>query len=235
MEEVLKNILIALGFGGVGVLLGFFGVWFFNRMPAKWLCDYGKEPEGELADPYSQRIKSYPWKYVIVGFFAICGIYLGLNDWSWAFGALMALWALLLMAIADYKYMIIPDQLVFVLLLSAIGFMPHYYSWKEPLFGGLIAFAVLAMMALLGKIIYKKYVIGGGDIKVYTAIGIIAGWRGFLAIFIIATIISALNFAILLAKGKIKKGDERPLVPYIFGATTIYLLFLETFAYDIWI
>lgn len=233
MSEVLKTVIIAIAFGGMGALLGYFGVWFFNKMPAAWLTDYGQEPREELKDPYVQRIKTYPWKFVIVSFFVICGLYLGLRDWSWALGAMMALWALLFMAVADYKYMIVPDQFVLVLMVSAIGFMPSYTSWRMPLVGGLVAFGIMALMALLGKLIYKKFVIGGGDIKVFMAIGIITGWRGFAAIFILSTLISATNFAMLLAMKRIKKGDERPMIPYVFGATAIYLLFIEQYIYEI--
>lgn len=235
MSEVLKQIIIALVFGGVGAFLGFFGIWFFNRMPARWLCDYGQEPTEEMDSARHQRIKTYPWKFVMVAFFVICGIYLGLHDWSFALGAMMALWALLLMAVADYKYMIVPDQLVVVLLVSALGFMPNYISWREPFFGGLVAFGTIASIALLGKLIYKKIVIGGGDIKVFSAIGVLTGWRGFLFIFMFATLLSALNFAILLAKKKIKRGDQRPMIPYVFGAVTIYLLFVQQYIYEIWI
>lgn len=206
----------------VGGLLGYFGIWFFNKMPIQWLTDYGQQPIKEEG----QRIKSYPYKYVMVSFMVICAIKLSLGDIYVALGGLMAIWSLMLMAVADKKYMIIPDQLVLVLLLSAIGFIPRFVSYKVPLFGGLIAFGVMGLMALLGKLIYKKIVIGGGDIKVYTAIGIIFGARGFLAIFIMATLLSALHFAVLLIKKKIKKDEERPLVPYIFLAVTIYLVLL---------
>ena len=34
-----------------GILLGNGAVYFFNKMPGKWLCDYGHEPYEELMHP----------------------------------------------------------------------------------------------------------------------------------------------------------------------------------------
>ncbi|MCQ2551561.1 MAG: A24 family peptidase [Clostridia bacterium] len=206
----------------IGGFLGYFGIWFFNRMPQKWLLDYGQEPFEEEG----QRIKSYPFKYLMVAFMAICAVKLSLGDIYIALGSLMAIWALMLIAIADKKYQIIPDQLVIVLMMSAISFVHRYVSYKVPLFGGLIAFGVMVLIALLGKLIYRRYVIGGGDIKVYTALGIIFGARGFLAIFIMATLLSAVHFGYLLIRKKAKKDEERPLAIYIFLAALIYLVIL---------
>lgn len=206
----------------MGAFLGYFAIWFFNKMPATWLADYGEEPPSQEG----QRIKTYPWKYVIVSFMVISAVKLSFGDVYIAAGSLIAIWALLLMAIADYKYMIIPDQLVVVLMLSALGFVSHYFSFKEPLFGGLIALGAIALMALIGKIVFRRWVIGGGDIKVYTALGIVFGWKGFCIIFILTTLLSALHFAALLINKKVKRDEERPLVPYIFVASCLYLLIL---------
>ncbi|MDR0425496.1 MAG: hypothetical protein LBH39_08635, partial [Clostridiales Family XIII bacterium] len=43
---------------GLGVLAGYGAVYVFNRIPAKWLCDYGEEPEDRHMPP---RIGKYPW------------------------------------------------------------------------------------------------------------------------------------------------------------------------------
>ena len=113
--EVIRAVIICSAAVGLGVLLGNSAVWFFNRIPGKWLTDYDEEPSEELLHPTQQRIRSTPWKYVFTGFFICCGIYLGLKDPGYAFPALAALWLLLEMSIADQKYMIVPDQLVLLL------------------------------------------------------------------------------------------------------------------------
>ena len=110
MEKQLIVTLIICGVAIVlGILLGNGAVYFFNRIPGKWLCDYGQEPSEELLHPTCQRIKSTPWKYVFTGAFIVIGIKLGLEDLLFAIPALAAIWLLLEMSIADIKYMIVPD------------------------------------------------------------------------------------------------------------------------------
>ena len=79
MEKQLIVTLIICGAAiGAGVILGNGAVYFFNRMPGKWLCDYDEEPSQELLHPTCQRVKSTPWKYVFTGFFVVIGIMVGL-------------------------------------------------------------------------------------------------------------------------------------------------------------
>ena len=40
----------------IGILAGNGAVYFFNKIPGKWLCDYGQEPDEELLHPTSQRL-----------------------------------------------------------------------------------------------------------------------------------------------------------------------------------
>ena len=63
-----------------GILLGNSAVYVFNRIPGKWLTDYGEEPSEELLRPTAQRIKSVPWKYAFTGIFTAVGIYMGVLD-----------------------------------------------------------------------------------------------------------------------------------------------------------
>ncbi len=72
-------------------------------MPAAWLCDYGEKPSEELLDPYTQRVKSYPWKFIFTMLFVVLGIKMVMDDWQFAIAGICALWLLLEMAIADQK------------------------------------------------------------------------------------------------------------------------------------
>ena len=75
MEREITVIFITCGVAILmGILAGSGAVYFFNRMPGAWLCDYGEEPSEELLHPTCQRIKSTPWKYVFTGCFIIIGI-----------------------------------------------------------------------------------------------------------------------------------------------------------------
>ena len=226
MSEIVVLILKCVGMGIVGFLAGMLGVRFFNKMPAKWLTDYGKEPSEELKDPSVQRIKTYPWKFVIGGFFTVAAVKLTLQGLQFAVPALVLLWALFFMAAADKKYMIVPDQLILIMLAAAFGFIPVINNLKSQLIGAGVALVILLFVGLLGKLIYKRDSLGGADIKIYTTLGLALGLKGFAVIFIMTTFISAGHFAVQLIRKKAKRGDIRPLVPYLFIATAIYLLIL---------
>ena len=231
--EVIRAVIICSAAVGLGVLLGNSAVWFFNRIPGKWLTDYDEEPSEELLHPTQQRIKSTPWKYVFTGFFICCGIYLGLKEPGYAFPALAALWLLLEMSIADQKYMIVPDQLVLLLGVTSLGFITRHPGGPlDAVWGALLGFGVLAAMALLAKLLYKKPAIGGADVKLFGVLGLVTGMDGILVIFVISTFLSAGHFIWLMLRQKAKLTDERAMVPYIAAAAGFYLVFLHDLLYN---
>lgn len=229
MTETLIIVIKCLAAILAGVFAGNGAVYFFNKMPAQWFCDYGERPTEEMLDPYTQRVKSYPWKYVFTMLFVVIGIKLVMDDWQFAIGAFCAIWLLLEMAVADIKYRIVPDQLVILLAVSALGFIPYHSSWKECLFGGLAGFGIMGFTALLGKFAYKREAVGEGDIKLFTSLGLIAGFSGVLVIFALTALISGAHLVWLLVRRKISKYDTVPMVPYIAISAAVYFIFLWGF------
>ena len=219
---------------GAGILLGNGAVYFFNKMPGKWLCDYGQEPDEELMHPTHQRVKSTPWKYVFSGLFIAAGIKMGLENPLYALPALAALWLLLEMSIADIKYMIVPDQLIMLLVITGLGFIPHHaFGVMDCLVGAAIGFGIMVLIAVIGRLGYKKAAVGGAAIKLFGALGLCLGTDGIIAVFILSTFLSAGHFLWLLIRRKIRLSGERPMVPYIAAAATIYLVILHEMSYNI--
>jgi len=222
----------------LGVILGSSAVYVFNRIPAAWLTDYGEEPSEELKDTSTQRVKSVPWKYVFTGLFIALGIYLGVRDLSIALPVVIAIWLLLLMSMADIKYMIVPDQLIMLLVLTGLGFLPqkialyHRHAIYDSLMGAAAGLILMLIIALFSRAIYKKWVLGGADIKLFTAIGFLTGLYGVLIIFVLSTVLSGLHFAYLLIRQKILLRETRPMVPYIALAFGIYFLFIRNLITD---
>lgn len=208
-----------------GVLMGNGAVYLFNHMPAEWFCDYGEEPSEELKDPYTQRIKSYPWKYGFSMFFVMIGLYLVREDWTYALASCVSIWFLLEMSISDIKYRIVPDQLIILLAVSSIGFL-GYHNWKDMLYGVAAGIVLMGLTAAFGKALYRRESIGGGDIKLFGAVGLLLGIKGAAAVFILSSLLSGAHLIYLLAAGKMKKEDTIPMVPYISAAAAIYLIFL---------
>jgi len=226
MTNLLLTVIKCLAAILTGIFAGNGAVYIFNHLPAQWLCDYGQKPADELTSPYTQRIKSYPWKYVFTMLFIVIGVKLVIDDWQFAAAAVCSIWLLLEMAIADAKYRIVPDQLVLLLAVSALGYIPFHDSWKSCLHGALIGFGIMFLIAGLGKLMYKRDTLGGGDIKLFASLGLVLGGTGIVIVLILTTLISSAHICVLLAQKKITRKDIVPMVPYIFIAVTVYMVFL---------
>lgn len=226
MTAVLITLIKLLAAILAAIIAGNGAVYLFNHMPAQWFCDYGEKATETMSDPYTQRIKSYPWKYIFTMLFVILNIKMVIDDWQFAISGLCVIWLLLEMAIGDIKYRIIPDQLILLLTVCAVGFIPYLGGWKSCLIGAAIGFGVMGATALLGKIAYKRDTLGGGDIKLFTSLGMIMGPAGIICTIALSTLISAGHLVYLLSTKKIKRTDTIPMVPYIAAAATIYLVFL---------
>lgn len=234
--EYAKAIIICVAAIIFGIVLGNSIVWFFNKIPGRWLCDYGKEPDEELLHPTRQRINSSPWKYWFSCLYVMAAIKLGFEDPAYGLIALMACWLLTEMAIADIKYMIVPDQLIILLMVAAIGFVPHHEEGPfEGIWGGLTGFSIMLIIGLLGRLIYRRDSLGGGDIKLFGALGLCMGVRGILCVFVLSVFLSVGHIAYLAARKRVKPGQERPLVPYIAISAAISLVILHEIGYNIMI
>lgn len=211
----------------LGSISGFAIVYVFNKMPAKWLCDYGQTPSEELSNPYTQRLKGYPWRWIYAAGFSCLILKLSLIDIQLALAGLFACWALLIIAIADLKYMIIPDQFVIMLALSALGFIPFHDSYWQPILGAAIGGGVMMITALLGRLSFKREVMGFGDVKLFASLGLALGVKATIIVLAGASICSGVAALLGLASGKLKKDEERPLGPYICGWGMAYIFLLN--------
>ena len=236
MEEYIVVLVTCAAAVAAGVLMGNGAVYFFNRIPGTWLVDYGETPDEEMLHPTRQRLNSVPWKYVFSGLFVVCAIHLGLQNPLYGVAALASLWLLLLMAIADIKYRIVPDQLVLLLVVCGCGFVPfHGGGPLGGLWGALVGFGVMIFMGLLGRLVYGGDTLGGGDIKLFGALGLATGVDGILLIFVMTTLFSAGHLAFLLLRRRVKLTDRQPMVPYIAVSAGIYVVLLHEISYNIMI
>jgi len=210
----------------VGTLAGNSAVFIFNKMPVSWLCDYGEEPSEELKRNDRQRLNSYPWKLVLSLMFILCIITMAVHDWQFAIAGTISIWALIIIAISDKKYMIIPDQFVILLALSAFGYVQYHNSFLSPMWGALIGGGVMLFIGIVGKLIFKKEALGFGDVKLLAAVGLITGPIGVAIILVACSFLSCLDFVILMARKKIKRTDMMPFGPYVALSTIFYLVFL---------
>ena len=211
----------------VGALAGCSAVTVFNRLPARWLCDYNETPGDELL-LRCQRVKNLPWKAVFSAVLFFAFFQLTFQGLLYALLTLFVLWLLLVISMADKKYMIIPDQFVVLLVLSAFGFLPYHGSLLQPVLGALLGGGCMLLIGIFGKLLYKAEAIGFGDVKLFAAIGLITGPIGVSMILIISSFLSCAVFSIKLILKKITSRDVQPLGPYIALAYFFHELFSPT-------
>jgi prepilin signal peptidase PulO-like enzyme (type II secretory pathway) len=240
--EIIIYLIIGIlaGILATGFLAGFSAVYVFNKMPAAWLVDYGEEPEEKL---YGKRLSMRPYGIILSIVFVLAYTFLVLqyDGLAYTLPSMFILWVLMLIGIADHKYMIIPDQLTVLLAIAAIGLIvpdlltvyggsqslvPYFHtSFYSPILGALIGGGSIYLIGLIGSFITKKEAMGFGDVKLLVAVGFLCGIRGILIVLILTMLISGIWFILLLLAKKIQRSDNKPLGPYIVASCAIYIVF----------
>ncbi|MBQ6622661.1 MAG: prepilin peptidase [Mogibacterium sp.] len=218
----------------LAVLFGNGCVVVFNRMPIRWFEDLDEQGNRVLppalqaqGDGSRQRLTSTPWKYLFVAFFGAAGVFLALREpVQYEVAALCILAVVLLMAVADAKYRIVPDQLSILLAVSAVGLVGFHEDWWEPVAGAGVGILLALSVWGLGRILYRRDVIGGADLKFYAAMGLIAGRAGILIVFVLTQLLMGAHGLWLVLRREAKAGEGRAMLPYAFAAVTVFLLFL---------
>lgn len=122
--------------------------------------------------------------------FACLLIRLTFFDVQFAAAALFACWAMLMIGLADLKYMIIPDQFVIMLAVTAMGFIPFHGSLWQPVLGAAIGGGVMIIAAVLGGAAFKREAMGFGDVKLFASLGLALGVKGTVIVLIGASLCS---------------------------------------------
>ena len=66
---------------------------------------------------------------------------------------------------------------------------------------------------------------GGGDIKLMAFCGLIIGWRLIIPAYLIGYIAGALLILILMAAGRLKRGDAVPFGPFLSAGVVASIFF----------
>ena len=85
-------------------------------------------------------------------------------------------------ALTDARFYIIPDQFSLGGLVLGLGlaFLPGGIDPIQALIGAIVGFGLLESVAVVGKWMFKKDAMGGGDIKMMAMVGSFLGWTGVL-------------------------------------------------------
>ena len=141
--------------------------------------------------------------------------------------------SLISVSVTDYFNRIIPAIFPVFLIIAGVIFsfvnsaLGETYSSRfiNSVLGILTGGGVLLAAGFLGQLIYKKEVIGGGDIKLMAGVGAFVGWEKVLFAVFIAAIMGGIASLVLLAAKKIEKKGYIPFGPFLSAASfiTIFL------------
>jgi len=134
---------------------------------------------------------------------------------------------LIIISFIDINLRIIPDVLTIALLIFGLAssFFNPIVNFRilNSLSGALFGGVFLYLVAWLGAKIYKKEVMGGGDVKLLAAGGSVLGLQNIFAALLIACFIGGITGLFLILIGKKKKTDFIPFGPFI--SISILVLF----------
>ena len=129
---------------------------------------------------------------------------------TWIFFSL-----LLTVVLTDLYYQLIPNKILIAFGLPLLLIRPNIAT-------AITGFLFFYGAALLGKILFKKETIGGGDIKLYLVIGLVLDMR---SLFLSITISSIAALSYMLIFNKYNINQPIPFAPFIaLGSIIAYIL-----------
>ncbi len=146
----------------------------------------------------------------------------------------LAVFGLALGTFVDLEHMIIPDRvslggIVMGLVLStaipSLHAQPDAYGgFLSAFLGAAIGVGILWLVAILGKLIFRKDAMGMGDVKLMGAIGAFLGWPSVLFTLMVSSFLGAAVGITLVMTGKKDMQSRIPYGPYIALAALIWML-----------
>lgn len=178
-----------------------------------------------------------PIKYPLVEF--SCGVLFVSMYYLYGFVFMLIpfcllVFSLLVTTIIDFEFKIIPDEISFMLMI--VGFATSFFNLNlgetvgqrvlHSFLGFLVGGGSLFVIAVIGKLIFKKDAMGGGDIKVMAGIGTFIGWDKALFAIFVASLFGSIVGIILIIYKKIERKQEIPFGPYL-AVSSFLTLFLS--------
>lgn len=133
------------------------------------------------------------------------------------------------MAVIDFKHCILPNKLQLLVLPIALGVAFLHTKQRfafyqndemlDPLWGALIGGGILFVIAVGGMFLsHHDEVMGMGDIKLLTLLGLLCGVQNILVVLLIGTILTGcIGFGLIISKKK-KAADKIAFGPYLIAS-----------------
>lgn len=135
----------------------------------------------------------------------------------------------------DARWYIIPNAIIIVGLLLGlsitVAISAEQQDWHylfEHLIGALIGAGALLLIAILGKAIFRKEAMGGGDIKLMALIGLFLGaWQYLLIVIVLSAFIGSIVGVLLILFTERNRGHPIPYGPFLAIAAALSLFWGE--------
>jgi len=149
--------------------------------------------------------------------------------------------SLIIVSTIDFQTYIIPNRLTYPLIVLGLFSSPSNSFLREhggiiigssgklslilsSFLGFLIGGGILYLIALLGRNMFKREAMGGGDINLISGVGAFLGAVNVLWVIFLASFLGALTGGALIIAGKYKKFQPIPFGIYIsLGAILVFL------------
>lgn len=145
------------------------------------------------------------------------------------FASLIVAGLVMIIFISDFKYFIILDSPLVISGILILLLKAYYYGFKDlgiSLLSGVSLFVIMLLIGLLGKKIFHKEALGGGDIKLAGIIGIVLGFKLGLVAIILSSLL-ALPYAV--GAMLLNKNSEVPFGPFLVASMAIVFMFSDKF------
>jgi len=161
-------------------------------------------------------------------FFTLSYLYYG---FSYSFFVSLFLISLfVLIFISDIKYMIILDSPLLVTSLGIFGLKWYFINFEEAIKSigsGLVLFLFMLFIGFLGKKVFKREALGGGDIKLAFVIGMTLGVPHAFAAVVLSTFFALPYATFSLFR---TKEHELPYGPFLVSALCFVFFFYDKFS-----
>lgn len=132
---------------------------------------------------------------------------------------------LLIILIIDFKKKIIPDALTITIIILGIIKIIFFYENLENKLIGMGTYSILFNLLYgYGEKIFKKEVVGYGDIKLLSSIGFYLGYFGLIYLLIYYNIIFLISPIYGIIYKKLYEEEEIPFAPVIILSTFIFII-----------
>jgi prepilin signal peptidase PulO-like enzyme (type II secretory pathway) len=146
---------------------------------------------------------------------------------------LVALTMLLILAVYDYRWMILPDKVVLPLIAVALAYSAGLaiMTGSPQMILGPLEAALLAGGGFLALVMFSRgRAMGGGDIKLVVAMGLLLGLRGTaLALLVAFNTAAVVGIALMVARRRGRK-DHIAFGPFLVAGTVVAFLFGQSLA-----